>query len=62
MDAFSILFTNEMLENIVQNTNEWITNILEKFVYLLKQSDRHAQIKEATIDRMKAFIGLLCCN
>ena len=31
MDAFSILFTNQIYENIVQYTNERITNTLQKF-------------------------------
>lgn len=31
LDAFFILFADEMFENIVQHTNKPITNTLEKF-------------------------------
>lgn len=59
MDAFSTSFTDEMFDNTVQHTNKRKTNILEIFGDLLKQSDKYHQMKEVTIDEMKAFIGLL---
>ena len=39
MDAFSILFTNEMFENIVQHVNKRIANALEKLWDLKRQFD-----------------------
>ena len=37
MDAFSILLTNEMFENIIRHINKRITNTLEKLWDLKRQ-------------------------
>ena len=59
MDAFSVLFTDKMFEDIVTHTNKRISNTLEKFEVLREESDKYPQLKEVTIDEMKAFIGLI---
>ena len=43
----------------VTQTNKRISNTLEKFEVLREESDKYPQLKEVTIDEMKAFIGLI---
>ena len=58
-DAFHVLFTDEMTELVINNTNDKIRHIKENFPPHFVESNKNAYVRLLDQEEFYAFIGLL---
>ena len=59
VEGFKLFITNEMMQDVVNNTNKNIRNFMTRFHDVLKESSKYAYVKETDLIELKALIGLL---
>ena len=59
VEGFELFITNEMMQDVVNNTNKNIRNFMTRFHDVLKESSEYTYVKETDLTKLKALIGLL---
>ena len=59
VEGFQLFITDEMMQNVFNNTNNNTRNFMTRFHYVLKKSSRYTYVKETDLIELKALIGLL---
>ena len=59
VEGFELFITDEMMQDVVNNTNKNIRNFMTRFHDVLKESSKYTYVKETDLIELKALIGLL---
>ena len=59
VEGFELFITNEMIQDVVNNTNKNIQNFMARFHDVLKESSKYTYVKETDLIEPKALIRLL---
>ena len=59
VEGFEISITDEMMQDVVNNTNKNIQNFMTRFHNVLKESSKYTYVKETDLIELKALIGLV---
>ena len=59
VEGFEHFITDEMMQDVVNNTNKDIRNFMTHFHDVLKESSKYAYVKETDLIELKVLIGLL---
>ena len=59
VEGFERFITNEMVQDVVNNTNKNMGNFMTRFHDVLKESSKYTYVKETDLIELKALIGLL---
>ena len=59
VEDFELFITDEMMQDVLNNTNKNIRNFVTRFHDVLKESSKYSYIKETDLIELKALIGLL---
>ena len=59
VEGFELFITDEMMQDVVNNTNKNIQNFMTRFYDVLKESSKYTYVKETDLIELKALIGLL---
>ena len=62
VEGFELFITNEMMQDVVNNTNKNIWNFITRFHDVLKESSKYTYVEETDLIELKALIGLLYEN
>ena len=58
VEGFELFINNEMMQDVVSNTNKNIRNFMTRFHDVLKESSKYTYVKETDLIELKALIGL----
>ena len=59
VEGFELFITDEMMQDVVNNTNKNIQNLMTRFHDILKESSKYTYVKETDLIELKELIGLL---
>ena len=59
VEGFELFITDEIMQDVVNNTNKNIPNFMTPFHDVLKESSKYTYVKETDLIELKALIGLL---
>ena len=59
VEGFELFLTDEMMQDVVNNTNKNIRNFMTRFHDILKESSKYTYVKETDLIELKALIGLV---
>ena len=59
VEGFELFITDEMMQDVSNNTNKNIRNFMTHFHDVLKESSKYTYMKETDLIELKALIGLL---
>ena len=58
VEGFELFITDEMMQDVVNNTNKNIRNFMTRFHDVLKESSKYTYVKETDLIKLKSLIGL----
>ena len=59
VEGFELFITDEMTQDVVNNSNKNIQNFMTRFHNVLKESSKYTYVKEIDLIKLKALIRLL---
>ena len=59
VEGLKLFITDEMMQDVVNNTNKNIQNFMTRFHDVLKESSKYTYVKKTDLIELKAWIGLL---
>ena len=59
VEDFELFITDEMMQDVANNTSKNIRNFMTRFHDVLKESSKYTYVKETDLIELKALIGLL---